>query len=159
MWKYASILMTAGIFVARPGKRRTVFLRYQKPQVRDKFWKTKSMRAIRDSLAHKIGTRCHTSVGFTRGHMFPFFRLTMKNTSYATYIAASLELSREEIAFILDEAPEAERIQKIYERAQSVIREGECEISIDICEEKIEEKTKEVSKWGSAQKTIDDAWG
>ncbi len=158
MWRYAIFLMTAGVFVSSR-KRRTESLRYYKPQIRDKLWKTKSMRTIRDSLAKKIGIRCHTSIGFTRSQLFPFFRYTMKNNSYAEYIAASLELSIEEIAFILDSNPEEKNVQDIYIKAQSINREGIdliIESSSEI-KERIEEE-KVTSKYGKAQITIDDAW-
>lgn len=159
MWKYASFLMTAGVF-ASSRKRRTESLKYYKPQIMDKFWKTKGIRMVRDSLAKKIGIRCHTSIVFARSQLFPFFRLTMKNASYAEYIAASLELSPEEIAFIMDLNIEAKEVYDIYNKAQSVIREDtECIIeSSSEIDKKVEEE-KSVSKYGKAQITIDDAWG
>lgn len=166
MWRYASFLMTAGVF-ASSRKRRTEKLRYDKPQIIDKFWKTKSMRITRDSLAKKIGIRCHTSIGFARSQLFPFFRLVMMNASYAEYIAASLELNPEEIAFIMDLTSEAKEINEIYNRAQSIIKEdADCIIESS---SEIDKKTKEqqkcsqeekgTNKYGKAQITIDEAWG
>lgn len=183
MWRYASFLMTAGVF-ASSRKRRTESLTYYKPQIIDRFKESKRMRTIRDSLAKKIGIRCHTSIGFVRSQLFPFFRLTMKNTSYAEYIAASLELSPEEIAFILDKPElnheeiafimnleseiasikglksEAKEIYDIYNKAQSLIRE-DTEYLIESSSEidKKDEEEKSVSKYGKAQISIDDAWG
>lgn len=159
MWKYASFLMTAGVF-ASSRKRRTESLKYYKPQIFDKFWKTKGMRITRDSLARKIGIRCHTSIGFARTQLFPFFRLTMRNTSYAEYITASLELSIEEIAFIMNTGPESKYVKEIYDKAQTIIR-GDTEYIIESSSEidkKVEEE-KLASKYGKAQTTIDDAWG
>jgi replication factor C large subunit len=159
MWKYASFLMTAGVF-ASSRKRRTESLRYHKPQIIDKFWQTKSMRTVRDSLAKKIGIRCHTSIGFARCQLFPFFRAVMMNTSYAEYVVASLELNPEEIAFIMDLEPNAKKIYEIYDRAQLIIREDTgyiIESSSEINKKVEEEKT--IGKYGKAQITIDDAWG
>jgi len=162
MWKYASFLMTAGVFVSSR-KRRKESLKYYKPQIIDKFWKTKNMRMTRDSLARKIGTRCHTSIGFARSQLFPFFRFTMMNKSYAEYIAASLDLTPEEISFIMD-LKDTKDIYDIYNKAQSILREDNYLIESfteinkkgerqDSCQEK------SVSKYGNAQTTIDDAWG
>lgn len=158
MWKYASVLMTSGVFVARKGHMNSI--RYKKPQVGDMLWQTKVMRTIRDSLAKKIAVRCHIPTGFARSDLFPFFKSTMKNDSYAVYIAASLELSPEELAFILDDNIDAKRVQEIYAKAQSVIREDdEYGIILRTNKEEAEEKIKDASKWGRAQMNIEDAWG
>lgn len=159
MWRYAGFFMTSGVFSSHR-KRRTEKLRYDSPQIRDKLYKTKSMRAIRDSLSKKIGLRCHTSIGFARSQLLPFFRSTMKNSSFAEYIAVSLELSIEEIAFILDENIEAKAVQNVYNIAQLTLREGK-EIMIESSSEineRIEEE-KSASKYGKAQLNIEDAWG
>ena len=159
MWKYAGFLMSAGVF-ASSRKRRTEKLRYNRPQLWYNLEKTRNMRKIRDSLSKKIGVRCHTSIGFARSSLLPFFRSTMKNVSYAEYIAVSLELSIEEIAFILEESIEAKIVQDTYNKAQLTLREGKEIIieSSDEINEKIEEE-KSMSKYGKAQLNIEDAWG
>lgn len=160
MWKYARALMTAGVFAAKTGKRSTEFKRYQKPTIKSRLWQTKDMRTIRDSLAKKIGDRCHTPIGFARTDLFPFLRLMMKNESYATYITASLVLSIEELAFIKDSKPEVKDICEIYDKAQSIIREDAgylIESSSEITKRVEEEKS--LSKYGKAQTTIENAWG
>lgn len=161
MWKYAGVLMTAGVFTSSR-KRRTEPVKYHKPEIFDKLWKTKGMRTIRDSLAYKIGNRCHTSIGFAREQLFPFFRLIMENASYAGYIAASLELSPEEIAYIMNLEPDSKEIDEIYVKAQSLIMgDTECviESSSELEIDKQISEEQEVSKWGKEQTTIDDAWG
>lgn len=161
MWKYANSLMTAGVFVATPGARYGEFKKYRKPRIGSQFWNTKSMRATRDSLARKIGIRCHTSIRFARENLFSFFRLvTAKNESYAKYISASLELSLEEIAFMIDSKPDAKNVSEIYDKARSIIGQ-DTEYIIESFTEIHEraEKEKVMSKYGKAQITIDDAWG
>ena len=160
MWKYAGALMTAGVFAAKTGKRSTEFKAYKRPTIKSRLWQTKDMRAIRDSLAKKIGDRCHTPMGSARTDLFPFFRLMMKNASYATYITASLGLSIEELAFIKDSKPEVKEISEIYKKAQSIIMEDAgylIESSSEISKRVEEEKS--LSKYGKAQTTIDNAWG
>lgn len=119
LWKYASVLMTAGIVVARSQTQKQIgFVKFQTPTIRKRLNETKGMRKIRDSLAQKIGTHCHTSIGFARHHLFPFFRLMMKDERYASSIAALLELNVEEMAFLTDA-----NTKKIYNESQSMIKE------------------------------------
>lgn len=119
LWRYASLLMTAGIVVARSQTQKQIgFVKFQTPEIRKILSQTKGRRKIRDSLAQKIGTHCHTSIGFARYHLFPFFRLMMKDERYASSIAASLGLDTEEIAYLIDA-----NIKKIYGEAQSKIKE------------------------------------
>ena len=139
LWKYASVLMTAGMVVARSQTQKQIgFVKFQTPMIRKRLGETKGMRKIRDSLAQKIGTHCHTSIRFARHHLFPFFRLMLKDERYASSIAASLELNAEEIAFLIDT-----NTKKIYDDAQSKIKEDTeygIEISGGFGRGKVEEK-------------------
>lgn len=157
MWRYASVLMTSGVFVSRSGQMNSV--RYKKPQLGDILWQTNVMRATRDSLAKKIAVRCHTPIGFARSELFPFFKSVMKNEGYATYIAASLELSPEELAFIFDEKLESKIVQDVYEKAQSIIREDDEYNMVITTEKEAEDEIKNANRWGKAQMNIEDAWG
>lgn len=122
MWRYASVLMTSGIVVAR-SQKYPGFIKFQTPTIRKRFAETRSTRKIRDSLAKKIGVHCHTSIGFTRQYLFPFFKLMIKNEKYAPPIIASLKLEPEEIAFITDSKPDTKHVQKLYDDAQYIIKE------------------------------------
>ena len=139
LWKYASVLMTAGMVVAKSQTQKQIgFVKFQTPAIRKRFGETKGTRKIRDSLAQKIGTHCHTSIGFARHHLFPFFRLMMKDERYASSIAASLELDAEEIAYLIDI-----NTKKIYNDAQSIIKEDteyEVEMHGGFGRGKVEEK-------------------
>lgn len=157
MWKYAKVLMTSGVFVSRYGHMTSV--RYKKPQIVDTIWQTKVMRATRDSLAKKIAIRCHTPIGFARSELLPFFKSMMKNEDYAAYVTASLELSPEELAFIFDENLEAKIVQKVYEKAQSIIREDDEYKMVITTEKEAEDEIKNATRWGKAQMNIEDAWG
>lgn len=142
MWKYASVLMTAGIVVSRSQTQKQFgFVKFQTPAIRKKLSETKGMRKIRDSLAKKIGSSCHTSIRFARHHLFPFFRFMMKDERYAISIAASLELDTEELAFLTKG-----NTKKIYDDAQSIIKE-DAEYGIEVAggfgRGKVEEKKEE----------------
>lgn len=121
-WKYASVLMTAGIFCAR-SQTYMGYRKFQTPTIRKKLGETKGMRKIRDSLSKKIGDHCHTSIRFTRNNLFPFFKTMMNNKKYAPNITALLELDPEEIMFILGSKSITKEVQKIHEDAQSLIKE------------------------------------
>ncbi len=161
MWKYANGIMTAGVFTELRNAKYTDSKMYRKPRIGTLMWNTKGMRFIRDSLARKIGIRYHTSMGFAREQLFPFFELLMrKNESYAKYIAASLELNVGEIAFIINSKPDASNVITIYKNAQSVLRQdSECiiESSVEI-DERVENE-RIIGKYGKAQMTIEDSWG
>ncbi len=86
MWRYASVLMTAGVMVAR-SHRNSGFVKYQPPSLWRKLGQTKGMRVVRDSTAKKIGTHCHISMSFTRSQLFPFFMTLMKDDEYAPQIS------------------------------------------------------------------------
>lgn len=143
LWKYASVLMTAGIVVAKssPAQKQFGFVKFQPPAIRKKLGETKGMRKIRDSLAKKIGVSCHTSIRFARHHLFPFFRFMMKDERYAMSIAASLCLDIEEIEFLTKG-----NTKKIHDDAQSIIKkdtEYEIEMAGGFGRGKLEEKREE----------------
>ncbi|NJD77780.1 MAG: replication factor C large subunit [Candidatus Methanoperedens sp.] len=130
MWRYAGVMMTAGIVVARTN-RSTGFVKFQPPSLWRKLGQTKGIRQIRDSTAMKIGTHCHVSMSYTRSQLFPFFRLILNNDEYAPHVAALLGLTPEEIAFLIQSKSVTKKVEKIYERAQSLVeKETEHEIEL-----------------------------
>lgn len=144
MWRYASVLMTAGVVVARSQKPMG-FVKYRNPLIRKMMKETKDMRIIRDSIAQKIGIHCHTSIRFARYHLFPFFKLMMKNKDRASQIAALLGLSSEEVTFFV----ESTNSKGIYDEAQSIIdkeKNSEIEKSIGSGETKREPEMRTIPK-------------
>ena len=130
MWRYASVLMTAGVIVAR-SHRYSGFVKYQPPSLWRKLGQTKGMRQVRDSTAKKIGTYCHVSMSFTRSQLFPFFRLLITNEKYAPNITAALGFEPEELAFLLESKSVTKKVQKIYDEAQS-LKEKETEHDVEL---------------------------
>ncbi|HEY9204753.1 MAG TPA: replication factor C large subunit [Candidatus Methanoperedens sp.] len=120
MWRYASVLMTAGIVVSR-AHRYTGFVKFQPPSLWRKLGQTKSARQVRDSTASKIGAHCHVSMSYTRARLFPFFRMLLKDDYYAPGVSALLALEPEEIAFLTESKSITKKVQKIYDEAQSLI--------------------------------------
>ncbi|MCZ7398370.1 MAG: replication factor C large subunit [Candidatus Methanoperedens sp.] len=130
MWRYAGVLMTAGIVVAR-SHRYTGFVKYQPPSLWRKLGQTKGMRIVRDSTAKKIGTYCHVSMSYTRSQLFPFFRMMIQNEESAPLAAALLALEPEEIAFLTESKSVTKKVQKIYEEAQA-LREADVEHEVEV---------------------------
>ncbi len=130
MWRYAGVLMTSGIMVART-KRYKGFVKYQPPSLWRKLGQTKGKRHVRDSIAKKIGTYCHVSMSYTRSQLIPFFRMAIKNDEYARSITAILRLEPEEIAFLVESKSVTKKIQKIFDDAMSMI-EKETERDIEL---------------------------
>ncbi len=130
MWRYASVMMTAGIVVAR-SNRYTSFVKFQPPSLWRRLGQTKGARQVRDSTAKKIGTHCHVSMSYTRAHLFPFFRMMAKENEYAPRMAALLALEPEEIAFLMESKSITKKVQKIHDEAQSLMeKETEHEIEL-----------------------------
>lgn len=163
MWRYAGVLMTSGIMVARTCRYKG-FVKYQPPSLWRKLGQTKSMRHVRDSTAKKIGTYCHVSMSYTRSNLFQFFRLAMKNDYIAPSFTALLSLEPEEIAFLTESKSVTKKIQKMFDDARSMI-EKETVHEIEVFGgfgEKIEkdveadEEPEEVRKEPNSQRSLFD---
>lgn len=130
MWRYAGVLMTSGMIVAR-SHPYTGFVKYQPPTLWRKLGATKGMRHVRDSTAKKIGAHCHVSMSFTRSQLLPFFRMMLKDEEYAPRVAALLGLEPEEIAFLTESRSVTKTVQKVYDEAQA-LREAEVEHEVEL---------------------------
>jgi replication factor C large subunit len=106
MWSYASDLMTCGVAVAREGEMRHV--RFQVPSSGLLYARTKGARALRDALARKIAKYCHTSSKEARKHFIPYLSVVFSHDrKTASRIAAQLELTEEEIDYLMGLASRA----------------------------------------------------
>jgi replication factor C large subunit len=130
MWRYASVLMTSGMVVAR-SHRYNHFVKFQSPSLWRKLGYTKGMRKLRDSVAKKIGVHCHVSMGYTRSYLMPFFRMMLRDEKCAVSVSALLSFEPEEIAFLTESKSITKKIQKIYDEAQSIV-EAQTEREIEL---------------------------
>jgi hypothetical protein len=63
--------------------------------------RSKNTRSVRDSVAKKLGTQCHMSLHKTR-YFLPFFqKLFSTDTTYAASMTRLLELTDQELLFLL----------------------------------------------------------
>lgn len=119
MWKYASVLMTSGMVIAKSIENK-IYVKYQPPSFWRELGQKKRFRDIRDSTAKKIGGKCHVSISNAKLELLPFFRTLIKDERYALSIAASLDLSTDEIEFLT--GYDSSVVQKIYSEAQEAIK-------------------------------------
>ncbi len=99
LWRYASDLMSAGVALSREGTLK--FVRFQPPSSGVYFGRTRAARALRDGVAKKVASHCHTSSRVARKHFLPYLGLIFNNDrKAAALIAAELELSDAEEKYL-----------------------------------------------------------
>ncbi|CAD6492231.1 MAG: Replication factor C large subunit [Candidatus Argoarchaeum ethanivorans] len=130
MWKHASLLMSGGIAVSKTRKYE-MFTRFQPPSTWRRLAQTKNMRNTRDAISLKVGRRCHVSKEFARAELIEFARLLIKDKRYAAIVAAELDLSIEEITYLLQSKTTSKKVKNIYGSARALI-EKETEENIEL---------------------------
>ncbi len=130
MWRYASFMMVAGVNRARHG-RYGGYTKYNTPTYWQKLGRAKSARNVRDSLAAKVGSYCHTSKRQSRAIYIPLLRSIFRDEEYAVGISARLKLEEEEIGYLIDAEKSSKKVEKIHEKAHELM-EKEVEHDIDI---------------------------
>jgi replication factor C large subunit len=130
MWRYASFMMVAGVNRARK-RRYGGYSKYSAPTYWQKLGRARGTRAVRDSLAAKIGKYCHTSKREARAIYIPLLRVLFKDEGYAVGLTARLRLEEDEIAFLMDAEKSSKKVGKVYERSRDLI-EKEVEHEIDV---------------------------
>ena len=118
LWSYASEVMTGGVSLAlhdRPGSGGKGGVAF--PQFLGEMGRSRVLRATRDSLAKKSGRRFHMSKAKTRELIVPFLegiysaaalrgaRGDLRRTAVA--ISRELELTPEEVGFLLGTEPDS----------------------------------------------------
>ncbi len=99
LWRYASDLMSAGVALSRKGTLK--FVRFQPPSSGVYFGRTRAARGLRDGVAKKVASHCHTSSRVARKHFLPYLGLIFNNDrKAAALIAAELELSDAEEKYL-----------------------------------------------------------
>ena len=99
MMGYAGDLMTAGVTLSRQGELKHV--RFQAPSSGTLMGRARATRAVRDSVAKKIASRCHTSSREARKHFLPYMNVIFRcDKKVANRIAEELELEEPEINYL-----------------------------------------------------------
>ncbi|MGP8145940.1 MAG: AAA family ATPase [Thermoplasmata archaeon] len=124
LWSYASELMTGGVSLALhdgPGGGRGAGVSF--PQFLGDMGRSRSLRATRESLAKKAGHRFHLSAAKSREIVLPFLerifaaapgrgsRADLRRR--ASEIARELELTPEEVGFLLGTEPDSRAVAEL----------------------------------------------
>ncbi len=110
---YQSQLQSAGVALAKE-KKYVSFVNYAPPAILMSMGRTRKLRAVRDSLAGKIASGCHTSRNMARHSYLPYVRIIFsQNKKCAQDISRGLSLSAEEVAFILGKKEEDKLVREI----------------------------------------------
>jgi replication factor C large subunit len=128
LWSYASELMTGGVSLAlheTSGARARGGVAF--PQFLGEMGRSRALRATRESIAKKAGTRFHVSKAKSREILLPFLEVvlgtaarrgapdTLRRTAAA--VAQELELTAEELAFLLGAEPDSHAVLSLLDTA------------------------------------------
>ncbi len=116
LWKYALELMTLGVNVAaRRDHKRTPGARYSPPTHWMRLGQTRSKRGLRDAVATKIAHVNHTSVAKARGELLLLYKDFARRDLAG--VAAALDLSAEELAYLANAKKDSAKIKKALHEA------------------------------------------
>ncbi len=121
LWGYASELMTGGVAVAKsrpyPG-----YTRWEFPSWLRRMSSSRAKRQLRDNLALKIGRHLHTSKREARlEYIAPLSYLFKADEELVVHLGADLLLSKEELAFLLDDKPTLKRVKDLHEKIRKEV--------------------------------------
>jgi replication factor C large subunit len=123
MWRYASTLMVCGAVISKtrvyPG-----FIKYQQPSLWKRLGQTRSKRDMRDNIASKVGEHSFESLRYSRSHLLEVYSRMIKDEKAAIEITAGLGLELEELMYLSGSTKASKKLQKIYDEAQELFREG-----------------------------------
>lgn len=123
MWRYASMLMVCGAAISKtrpyPG-----FIKYQQPSLWRRLGQTRSKRDLRDNIASKIGEHNFESMRYSRSHLLEIYSRMIKDERAAVEVTADLGLELEELMYLSGATKPSKKLQKIYDEAQELYREG-----------------------------------
>jgi replication factor C large subunit len=138
LWSYASELMTGGVSLALhdgPAGGRSGGASF--PQFLGEMGRSRALRATRESLAKKAGHRFHLSTVKSREVVLPFleriFAAAAGRTGkgeprrMATGIARELELTPEEVAFLVRMEPDSRTVTELLGGGTPRVSSGEGE--------------------------------
>ncbi|MDH7508006.1 MAG: replication factor C large subunit [Methanomassiliicoccales archaeon] len=135
-WSYAIDLMTYGVCASKKRKYKE-FAKYRFPLYLMKMSRSRSLRTIRDNISAKLGALCHCSASTARDELLPYIQYVSENDrEFVIRIAIELGLDAEELAFLLNEKIDSNKIRHLLTEIQKVtdiekrpIREIEIEAS------------------------------
>jgi DNA polymerase III delta prime subunit len=125
LWSYASELMTGGVGLAIRDAPVPIERSAQFPRFLGDMGRSRTTRAVRDSVMRKAGRRLHLSRAKSRDSVLPFleeiFRPERSRRGVAAAsvearrIARELELTPEEVAYLVDVEPDSAAVRRVLE--------------------------------------------
>ncbi|MFW5902616.1 MAG: replication factor C large subunit [archaeon] len=99
LWRYANVLMGPGVSLAKEEEYHG-YTRYKFPSLIRKLGSTKSKRNTRDSIASKIGEKCHVSTKIAKKDYLPMFQQMMKNKEKRIRLTAEFNFNEKELKLL-----------------------------------------------------------
>ncbi len=122
LWRYAFELMTGGVAAAKKHDCRG-FVKYSFPSWLRKMAAGKQERYMKYELAKKMGKRMHCSSSKAM-EILPLIKKIFMNPEMASRFAASAELKKEEIEYLVGEKEKAEEIYKMAEKMRKMDKQS-----------------------------------
>ncbi len=117
--RYSSELMTSGVALSRENDYGG-WIQYQFPSLLRKLGSSKGLRNLKKGLGLKIGTEMHSSSKAVISQDLPFLHMIFKKKESAVALSAGLDLSLEEIAFLLGTKPATKKSKTFFDAAQEL---------------------------------------
>jgi len=128
LWSYASELETGGVSLALRDRAVPVNRGASFPQFLGEMGQSRGTRSVRESIAHKVGRRLHASNAKSRETLLPFLdalmvglRATPRRPELLRALRAivrELELTPEEIGYLVRAAPDSPEVRLLLERPE-----------------------------------------
>jgi len=99
LWRYANILMGPGVSLAKQEEYQG-YTRYKFPSLIRKLGSTKSERNTRESIARKIGRKCHVSVNTAIKDYLPMLKEMMNNKEKRIQLTAEFNFTEDELELL-----------------------------------------------------------
>ncbi len=117
------MLMVCGAAISKT-KAYPGFIKYQQPSLWKRLGQTRSKRDLRDNIASKIGEHSFESIRYSRNRLMELYSRMIKDERAAIEITADLGLELEELMYLSGSTKASKKLQKIYDEAQELFREG-----------------------------------
>ncbi len=99
LWRYANALMGPGVSLAKE-QEKSGYTKYQFPSLIRKLGSTKSERNTRESIASKIGERCHVSMKTAINDYIPMIEEMMNEKDKRIRLTAQFDFTEKELKLL-----------------------------------------------------------
>lgn len=117
------MLMVCGAVISKT-KSYPGFIKYQQPSLWRRLGQTRSKRDLRDNVSSKIGEHSFESIRYSRNNLLRLYSCMVKDEKTAIEVTAFLGLELEELIYLSGSTKPSKKLQKIYDEAQELLREG-----------------------------------